>query len=53
MWKRQVRLSAIHQFGSADGETLLKGGQLHGNHHYLLYGGGIGSATILLYLEDL
>lgn len=52
-WKRQGRLSPIHQFGSASGETLWNGGQLLGNHHYLLYGGGIGSATILLYLEDL
>lgn len=53
VWTKQVRLSAVHQFGSADGETLLKRGQLLGNHHYLLYGGSIGSATILLYLEDL
>lgn len=27
--------------------------QRTGNHHYPLYSGGIGSATILLYLEDL
>lgn len=53
VWKRWCRSSAIHWFGSGGRETLWNGVQQTGTHQYLLYGCGIGCATILPYLEDL